>query len=77
MAERLPSSKLRQTRGLPSRTLLEPGHEQEWSRLNAQKREALTPPPSTPVEGLLRRGQALSEQAAWLLEAVKRGDVSG
>jgi mannose/cellobiose epimerase-like protein (N-acyl-D-glucosamine 2-epimerase family) len=31
------------------RTLLEPGHEAEWARLNAEKRKALTPPPDTPI----------------------------
>jgi len=54
-------------------TLLEPGHEAEWARLNAEKREALTPPPGTPIGELLRRGQHLSSQAG-LLRAVERGD---
>jgi mannose/cellobiose epimerase-like protein (N-acyl-D-glucosamine 2-epimerase family) len=54
------------------RTLLEPGHEAEWARLNAEKRKALTPPPDTPVGELLRRGQALSAQATGLLRAVDR-----
>lgn len=56
------------------RTLLEPGHEAEWARLNAEKRKALTPPPDTPVGELLRRGQALSAQATGLLRAVDRGN---
>jgi len=76
MAERPPSPKTSNQQGVPSPTLLKPGHEQEWARLNAQKRKALTPPPGTPVEELLRQGQALSTQAAWLLEAVARGDES-
>jgi hypothetical protein len=56
--------------------LLEPGHDQEWRRLNAEKREALTPPPDTPIGELLRRGQHLSAQAAGLLRAVERGRES-
>lgn len=60
---------------MPShRTLLEPGHEAEWARLNAEKRQALKPPPDTPLGELLRRGQHLSSQAASLLRAVERGD---
>lgn len=54
------------------KTLLEPGHEAEWARLNAEKRRALTPPPDTPIGELLRRGQHLSAQAAALLRAVER-----
>ena len=57
----------------PRKTLLEPGHEAEWDRLNAEKRQALTPPPETPLETLLRRGQRLSSQAAGLLRAIERG----
>ncbi len=60
----------------PVHTLLEPGHEAEWSRLNAEKRRALTPQPGTPVGELLRRGQNLSAQAAGLLAAVERGGGS-
>jgi hypothetical protein len=56
------------------RTLLEPGHEAEWAEFNREKRRALTPPPDTPVEELLRRGQHLSAQAAWLLRAVERAN---
>jgi hypothetical protein len=56
------------------RTLLEPGHEAEWARLNAEKRKALTPPPDTPIVELLRRGQALSAQANGLLRAVDRAN---
>jgi mannose/cellobiose epimerase-like protein (N-acyl-D-glucosamine 2-epimerase family) len=56
------------------RTLLEPGHEAEWARLNAEKRKALTPPPDTPIGELLRRGQALSAQATGLLRAVDRAN---
>jgi hypothetical protein len=58
----------------PHKTLLEPGHEAEWARLNAEKRQALTPAPDTPIGELLRRGQHLSSQAAGLLRAVERGD---
>ena len=58
----------------PRKTLLEPGHEAEWGRLNAEKREALTPASDTPIGELLRRGQHLSSQAAGLLRAVERGD---
>ncbi len=55
-------------------TLLEPGHEAEWARLNAEKRAYLTPPPDTPIGELLRRGQNLSAQAAGLLQAVERAN---
>lgn len=55
-------------------TLIEPGHETEWARLNAEKRRALTPPPETPIGELLRRGQHLSAQAAGLLRAIERAD---
>jgi len=58
----------------PRRTLIEPGHETEWARLNAEKREYLTPSPDTPVGELLRRGQHLSAQAAKLLRAVDRAN---
>lgn len=57
---------------VPARTLLEPGHEDEWAALNEEKRRALTPPADTPVGELLRRGQHLSAQAAKLLRAVER-----
>ena len=56
------------------RTLLEPGHDAEWARLNAEKREFLTPPPDTAIGELLRRGQELSSQAAGLLQAVDRAN---
>jgi hypothetical protein len=58
----------------PRKTLLAPGHEAEWAELNREKREALTPPPDTPVGELLRRGQHLSAQAAGLLRAIERAD---
>jgi hypothetical protein len=29
---------------------MEPGHDAEWARLDAEKRHALTPAPDTPVE---------------------------
>ncbi|HEY2766681.1 MAG TPA: hypothetical protein VGI76_00380 [Solirubrobacteraceae bacterium] len=54
------------------RTLLEPGHDDEWAALNAEKRHALTPPADTPISELLRRGQHVSAQAAKLLRAVER-----
>jgi mannose/cellobiose epimerase-like protein (N-acyl-D-glucosamine 2-epimerase family) len=58
----------------PRKTLFEPGHEAEWGRLNAEKREALATAPDTPIGELLRRGQHLSSQAAGLLRAVERAD---
>jgi hypothetical protein len=54
--------------------LLSVGHEAEWAALNEEKRRALTPPLATPVEELLRRGQHLSAQAAWLLRAVEQAN---
>lgn len=60
----------------PHKTLLEPGHEAEWARLNAEKREALTPTPDIPIGELLRRGQHLSSQATALLRAVERRSSS-
>lgn len=56
------------------RSLLAPGNEAEWARLNAEKRQALAPPPDTPIGELLRRGQHLSAQGAKLLRAVERAD---
>jgi hypothetical protein len=56
----------------PSHTLLEPGHEDEWGRLNEEKRRVLAPAHDTSVGELLRRGQRLSAQAAALLRAVER-----
>jgi hypothetical protein len=56
------------------RTLLEPGHEAEWARLDSEKRKLLTPPPDTPIGELLRRGQKVSAQAAGLLQAVDRAN---
>ena len=63
-------------RGVPehARSLLEVGHEDEWVRLEAEKRAALTPPPDTPIRELLRRGQHLSAQAAMLRRAVSSAD---
>ncbi|MGI9021363.1 MAG: hypothetical protein ACR2G3_11715 [Solirubrobacterales bacterium] len=57
-----------------SPTLLEPGHEVEWTRLNAEKRELLHRAADAPVSELLRRGQALSAQAMRLRRAVERAD---
>jgi hypothetical protein len=54
--------------------LLSVGHEAEWALLNEEKRRVLTPPADTPIEELLRRGQHLSAQAAWLLRAVEQAD---
>lgn len=56
------------------RSLLSPGNDAEWARLNSEKREALTPPADTPIGELLRRGQHLSAQGAKLLRAVERAD---
>jgi hypothetical protein len=56
------------------RPLMAPGNEAEWARINEEKREALTPPPGTPIGELLRRGQHLSAQGAKLLRAVERAD---
>jgi hypothetical protein len=50
------------------------GNDAEWARLNAEKRDALTPPPDMPIGELLRRGQHLSAQGAKLLRAVERAD---
>ena len=58
----------------PAGTLLEPGHDDEWNRLGAEKRELLTPSPDTPIGELLRRGQRLSAQATRLMRAVDRGN---
>jgi hypothetical protein len=58
----------------PDHTLLEPGHEDVWERLNAEKRSVITPRPDTPIGELLRRGQRLSAQAASLLRAIERAD---
>jgi hypothetical protein len=54
--------------------LLSVGHEAEWAKLNEEKRRTLTPPADTPIEELLRRGQHLSAQAAWLLRAVEQAN---
>ncbi len=53
----------------PHKTLLRPGAT-EWERLNAEKRELLRPAADEPVESLLRRGVALSRQAARLRHAL-------
>jgi hypothetical protein len=54
--------------------LMSPGHEAEWAVLNEEKRRALTPGADAPIEELLRRGQHLSAQAAWLLRAVEQAN---
>lgn len=57
-----------------ARPLIAPGNDAEWAELNAEKRQALTPPPDTPIGELLRRGQHLSAQGANLLRAVERAN---
>jgi hypothetical protein len=56
------------------RTLLEPGHEAEWKRLNEEKHRLLAPAADASVAELLALGQRLSAQAAALLRAVERAD---
>lgn len=56
----------------PGKTLVEPGHEAEWERLDAEKRKLLAPAPNTPIGELLRRGQHLSAQAGGLMRAIER-----
>lgn len=58
----------------PRKTLLEPGHEVEWRRLNREKQEyhhramrAMTP------SERIGEGQRLSKQAVSLLASVIRG----
>lgn len=61
----------------PHRTLLEPGHEAEWARLNAEKREyhQRTARALTPSERIAQ-GQRLSQQAVALLaSAIRAGRV--
>jgi len=55
-------------------TLLTPGHEATWARINDEERRAAIPPADTSVEALLRSGMALSEQAFALLNAIDRPD---
>lgn len=57
-----------------TRTLLAPGNEEAWARINEEERRGLEPPPDTPIETLLRHGMALSEQAMLLLASVGRAD---
>jgi hypothetical protein len=56
------------------RTLLAPGNEEEWARLNAEKREyhQRTARALTPSERVAR-GQKLSQQAVSLLASVIKG----
>ncbi len=58
----------------PHKTLLEPGHEAEWARLNAEKREyhIRTARALTPSERVAQ-GQKLSQQAVQLLASTIRG----
>jgi hypothetical protein len=58
-------------------TLLAPGHEATWERINAEERRSAIPAEGTPVEALLRSGMALSEQAFALLNAIERPDAGG
>ena len=46
-------------------TLIEPGHEVEWARLDAEKHRALAPAPQTTVGELLRRGQSNGPYWLW------------
>jgi len=56
-------------------SLLEPGHEREWERLNAEKQRLRLDASDAPVGELLRRGQALSAQAMRLRRAVEPTDA--
>lgn len=55
------------------RTLLTPGNEDAWARLNAEKRAAQRPAPGTPVRELIDEGVTLSRTALELLQAVGDG----
>ena len=55
-------------------TLLTPGNERAWARINEEERRLAAPPPDTPVEALLRSGMALCEQAFMLVNAIERTD---
>ena len=57
-----------------TRTLLAPGNEAAWARINEEERRSLQPPANTPVATLLRQGMALSEQAILLLNAIEPAD---
>jgi hypothetical protein len=61
----------------PRPTLLTPGHESMWARINDEERRSAIPAANTPVEVLLRSGMALSEQAFALLNAIERPDAAG
>jgi hypothetical protein len=63
--------------GKPRHTLLAPGHEGTWARINDEDRRRAIPPADTPVETLLRSGMALSQQAFALLNAIERPDADG
>jgi hypothetical protein len=56
------------------RTLLAPGNEAAWARINEEERRSLWPPADTPVATLLRQGMALSQQAILLLNAIEPAD---
>lgn len=56
----------------PRPTLLVPGHEATWARINDEDRQRAIPAVNTPIETLLRSGMALTEQASVLLNAIER-----
>lgn len=63
----------------PKKTLLEPGHEAEWAKLNREKREyhQRTTRALSPSERIAQ-GQRLSQQAVGLLaSAIRGGNVPG
>jgi hypothetical protein len=57
-----------------TRTLLAPGNEAAWTRINEEERRVLQPPADTPVATLLRQGMALSRQAILLYNAIEPSD---
>jgi len=60
-----------------ARTLLAPGHQDEWARINDEERQRAQPPAVTPVATLLQHGIALSAQAITLLNAIEHADGPG
>lgn len=54
----------------PHRTLLRPGAD-EWGRLNEEKRRLLIPSQDTPIDQLLREGEALSAEAMHLIASIR------
>jgi len=53
-----------------AKSLLRPGREADWERLNAEKRDLLARDGADTLESRLRRGQRLSAQAARLRRAI-------